>query len=105
MFALGTLLYFLKTQQFPWPLAVKSCQTYSLIAKGRANLFWRSKSLDFERGFFDEDFKDLLSNLWKADFNERLTVEQALEHPWILNDQDEPFDRELFVQQMKAKLT
>ena len=24
MFSLGTLLYFLKTQQFPWPLAVKT---------------------------------------------------------------------------------
>lgn len=35
---------------------------------------------------FSNNFKDLMQRMWSFNENNRLTIEQIKQHPWVLNE-------------------
>ena len=48
----------------------------------RPDLFWRMVTNN-KQDSIDEQFRDLLNQLFALDYNQRISVEDALAHPWM----------------------
>jgi serine/threonine protein kinase len=46
-------------------------------------LFWKLISKNYPANFFSEEFKDLITKMFKFSPEERLSLEQILSHPWM----------------------
>lgn len=75
MWSLGILLYVILAGELPFDTGTLSQQILSANISFDTPL-WRAIS---------PEAKDLISHLVMVDPSQRLTVEQALQHPWIVN--------------------
>ena len=75
MWSLGILLYVILAGELPFDTNTLSQQILSASISFDTPL-WRATS---------PEAKDLISRLVVVDPSQRLTVEQALQHPWIVN--------------------
>ena len=75
MWSLGILLYVILAGELPFDTNTLSQQILSASISFDTPL-WRATS---------SEAKDLISRLVVVDPSQRLTVEQALQHPWIVN--------------------
>ena len=74
--SIGVLLYYLFTQKLPFS-SNKMDHLFNLIASGKYN----PKPLDDNR--VSKEGKDLVKSLLVVDENERISIEECLNSPWI----------------------
>ena len=82
VFSLGVLLFVITIGEFPFESATYSDEKYKFIIKGRFNHFWEF----FNYIEISEEFKNLINSLISHTPAKRLSVDDILKHPWILNN-------------------
>ena len=80
IFSLGVLLFVITIGVFPFDSATYSDEKYKFIIKGRYRQFWEF----FSDVDISEEFKDLINNLLSLNPSKRLSIDEILNHPWIL---------------------
>jgi len=80
MWAMGVLLFIILSGRLPFTSEKDEDELFDTILE--AKIIWKSPQFDN----VSEDAKDLISKLLKAQPTERLTAEQALEHPFIVSN-------------------
>jgi len=56
---------------------------YKLLVNKKYKLFWKIVSNKRIKGYFSEEFKDFIQKMLAEDPEERMTIEEVLEHPWM----------------------
>ena len=110
IFSLGVLLFVITIGAFPFESTTYSDEKYKFIIKGRYRQFWEF----FNDIDTSEEFKDLINSLLSLNPSKRLSINEILNHPWILKQlginnkeeygyltlnesfNDENFDKEIF---------
>lgn len=82
----GVVLFILLTGVPPFDKAAKGDYWYDALLQGDLARFWSAQQTP--AGGLDEAAKDLISRVLSADPEQRLTVEQALRHPWMSDAAD-----------------
>lgn len=54
---------------------------YKYLIK-KTNTYWASITRNKRKGFFSDDFKDLIGKMFKYNPKDRLTIAQIKEHAW-----------------------
>lgn len=79
----------------PFTKATENDPHYSLITENRHNLFWKAHEKCKPRGFFSDDFKDLMNSMLAFQPYERLAIAEIVGHPWLTNDSETADELEL----------
>lgn len=84
IFALGVTLFTILTGKIGFKEATKNSDSYRLIMLKKWDNFWKQKGgrNNFPNGISDE-FKDLYSKLVAFRPNDRISVDEILQHPWL----------------------
>ena len=82
IFSLGVLLFILVVGRFPFNVCNGSDKRYKLIICKKFEEFWDifQEKIKYE---LSNEFKDLVQNLICYNPNERLSLEQIKNHPWL----------------------
>ena len=56
---------------------------YQLIDENKWNTFWQNHDAAKGHNFFDEDFKDLITNMLQPLPHQRLCMADLIGHPWM----------------------
>ena len=117
IFSLGVLLFVITIGEFPFESATYSDEKYKYIIKGRFRQFWEF----FNCVDISEEFKNLINSLISLNPAKRLSIDEILNHPWILKElgkncceenniislnesfNDEIFDHEIYDEFMTRK--
>lgn len=76
VFAAGIILFSMMTQSHPWGgRAQPQNKLYKCIAAKRADLFWGVWQKDKPKGFFSDNFKDLVTKMFDLNPANRPTIE------------------------------
>ncbi len=86
MFAAGVILFVMLVGGSPFSKALKSDTFYSFIITKQYDKFWKDFEKRRGKNFFDPKFKDLFEKMVAYDPNERLSIPQIAQHPWINGD-------------------
>ncbi len=86
MFAVGVILFVMFVGGSPFSKATKQDAFYAFIIKKQYDKFWKEFEKRTGKNFFDPQFKDLFEKMVAYDPNERLTIPQIAQHPWIGGD-------------------
>lgn len=79
----GVILYAMLTGQLPWTKRNQT-QLFAQIKRGEYSI----------PSYLSKDCKDIIKGLMTVDYEERLTIDQALEHPWLRNTPEQFHDYE-----------
>ena len=84
LFASAITLFTIVARRPPFASANPKDPHYKMIAAGRAELFWQAQ-VEAEDGedIFSAELKDLLEKMMTFKPDNRLTIEQINEHPWM----------------------
>ena len=82
IFALGVLLFVIKLGKFPFGMSNYFDKGYRLIIEKNYEKFWQ----EFKKDNVSKEFKDFFNHLICYDPSERLSFDEILEHPWIVNN-------------------
>ena len=82
IFSLGVLLFVIRAGKFPFNLSGYSDKRYRLIMNKDYEQYWNG----FAKDNFSDEFKDLINHLICYDPSERFSIEQIMEHPWIIKN-------------------
>ena len=82
IFSLGVLLFVIKVGKFPFNMSNHYDKRYRLIMGKNYEEFWQG----FKKDNVSEEFKDFFNHLICYDPSERFSVDEILEHPWIVNN-------------------
>ena len=82
IFSLGVLLFVITVGRFPFKTSSFSDKKYRLIMSKRYEHYWKN----FDKFNLSKDFKDLINHLLCFDPNQRLRIDEILNHPWIKNN-------------------
>lgn len=82
LYSLGVFLFVLVLGRFPYIEYSISDKRYLCIINGDYDTFWKSFP-DFN---VSSEFKDLIRKLICYDPNERISVDEILKHPWLINN-------------------
>ena len=82
IFALGVLLFVIKLGKFPFGMSNYFDKGYRLIMEKNYEKFWQ----EFKKDNVSKEFKDFFNHLICYDPSERLSFDEILEHPWIVNN-------------------
>ena len=88
VFSLGVLLFVITIGDFPFESATYSDDKYKFIIKGRYNNFWDFFSHINTSG----EFKDLINKLICLNPAKRLSVDEILKHPWLVQQLGEKYN-------------
>jgi serine/threonine protein kinase len=85
LFALGIILFILYSGHPPFNQAHPNDPHYKLLATNRADLFWHqhSNSGGKPKGFFSEEFKDLITNMLQLRPEARPSLADCVGHAWM----------------------
>ena len=85
MFALGVILFIMRTGHPPFQTAEDSDRHYSMLAEEKVLKFWKSHMKTKPEGttYFTAEFMSLVTSLLMPEPEERLTIEQVMQHPWM----------------------
>lgn len=69
----------------PFMTAQKMDPYYKCIAAGKTEIFWKQHTLNKPNTteFYSEEFKDLIWKMLQLDPEQRLTIMDIKEHPWM----------------------
>jgi serine/threonine protein kinase len=82
IFSLGVLLFVITVGRFPFKTSSFSDKKYRLIMSKRYEHYWKN----FDKFNLSKEFKDLINHLLCFDPNQRLRIDEILNHPWIKNN-------------------
>ena len=82
IFSLGVLLFVITVGRFPFKTSGFSDKKYRLIMSKRYEHYWKN----FDKFNLSKEFKDLINHLLCFDPNQRLRIDEILNHPWIKNN-------------------
>jgi len=82
VFSLGVLLFVIRAGKFPFNLSGYCDKRYRLIMNKNYEEYWKG----FAKDNFSNEFKDLMNHLICYDPSERFSIDEILEHPWILKN-------------------
>ena len=82
IFSLGVLLFVIRAGKFPFNLSGYSDKRYRLIMNKDYEQYWNG----FAKDNFSDEFKDLINHLICYDPSERFSIDQIMEHPWIIKN-------------------
>ena len=82
IFSLGVLLFVIRAGKFPFNVSGYSDKRYRLIMSKNYEQYWKW----FEKDNFSDEFKDLINHLICYDPAERFSIDEILEHPWIVKN-------------------
>ena len=82
IFSLGVLLFVIRTAKFPFNVSGYSDNRYRSIMNKDYEQYWSG----FSKDNFSDEFKDLINHLICYDPCERFSIEQIMEHPWIIKN-------------------
>ena len=85
LFALGVIIFILKTGYQPFSEANMNDEFFKLLSCNRVDTFWQQHTRLNSPGFFSNDFKSLVTGLLHPDPNLRLLIVDIVAHPWIVN--------------------
>ncbi|CAD8124672.1 unnamed protein product [Paramecium sonneborni] len=80
VFALGQILFIMMTGCFAFQKSNHS--SYKLIKEKNHQQFWQEMQNQLNRELPD-NFKDLINKMFEYDFNQRISCEECLEHPFL----------------------
>jgi len=107
MCAAGVILFIMLAGFPPFQFATKQDWWYQKLQTGRHALFWKAHC---RQAFFSDEAKDFMNKILEPVPEERITVEQILQHAWftgsVLSDselRDELSNRKRSVQAEKKK--
>ena len=84
MYALGVILYEMRTNCRLFKQASKKCKRYKQIMDSRSDLLMQEIEIDL--GYeLSSEFKDLLVNLVREKPSHRYSIIDVLYHPWVVN--------------------
>ena len=84
LFAMGVILFIIRTKHAPFAdIAKPTDMFYRLVTTHRLDLFWKSHEKGFPDGYFNDDFRDLISSMLQESAKTRLSVADILGHPWM----------------------
>lgn len=83
LFALGVILFVLYAGHPPFNMANLEDPHYKLIATNRSQQFWSAHSNRKPEGFFNEEFKDLITAMLNFHPHQRLSIPDIVAHPWL----------------------
>ena len=85
LFAAGMILFIMVAQHPPFTSATPNDSYYKCLAAKRPDIFWNAHCKQKQGGlkFFSDDFKNLFEKMVALDPNERLSIDEILNHPWI----------------------
>ena len=79
IYSFGVTLYYLFYGEYPYKLNDVKSNDYPNILKNIKN-----QKLEFPKGrTISEKFKDILNRMLEKDYRKRITINEALNHPWI----------------------
>ena len=79
IFSLGVLLFVITVGSFPFQRASSSDEKYRYIIRRNFRRFWEF----FNYIKISDEFKDLINNMICINPEQRLDLDQILEHPWV----------------------
>merc|ERR1712070_795487 len=79
MFSTGVILFIIVQGIFPFKEAKKDEYFYNLILSGNLDTYWKKTGA----GELSPEFKDLIIKMFSYNGNERPTIAQIREHPWM----------------------
>ena len=82
IFSLGVLLFVIIIGRFPFTSCDKSDGRYNLIINKNYNKYW----VNYNNYNLSKEFKDLMNHMICYEPNERFSIDEILEHPWIQNN-------------------
>jgi len=83
LFALGVILFILYAGHPPFESARLDDPHYKLIATNRCQQFWATHQNRKPDGFFNENFKDLITAMLSFHPHSRLSIPDIVAHPWL----------------------
>ena len=84
MFALGVILFEMRTSCKLFKQASQSCDNYRLVMESRSDVLMQQleKALGYE---LSSEFKDLVVNLVRKNPVDRYSITDVKYHPWVVN--------------------
>ena len=86
VFALGVTLFMMYTKCPPFTIANNRDCFYLALAKKRHGPFWLRHSKGKQDDFFSKNFKDLFEKMVCLDPDERISMQEVMEHPWYTEE-------------------
>ena len=83
IFSLGAALIILVTGKCGFKNATKSDPLYCNIISKDYNIYWSEVEENLSYITLSPEFKDLFIKMIKCDPEERITIEDILDHPWF----------------------
>jgi len=83
LFAAGIILFILYAGTPPFNAAKINDPYYKLIINNQLEKFWKAHEKFKPKGYFSDEFKDLLSKMFQYDPKNRLSIKEIRNHPWI----------------------
>ena len=80
IFSLGVLLFVITIGDFPFNSATYSDDKYKFIIKKKYDRFWEY----FNYIEISDEFKDLINKLICSNPAKRLSIDEILQHPWLM---------------------
>lgn len=85
LFAMGIIIFILYTGHPPFAQAKKEDAHYRSFYKEEYESFWSVHEGNKPKGYFSEDFKDLITHMLQYDPSNRLSIADLAAHPWVQN--------------------
>ena len=87
LFALGVILFIMRSGHPPFSQASEDDRYYQLLATNRSDLFWKahSNSQGKGAGYYTEEFKDLITCMLQFHPHQRLCIADLVGHPWLVS--------------------
>jgi serine/threonine-protein kinase GIN4/serine/threonine-protein kinase KCC4 len=90
VFSLGVILFLILTGNYPFKSARKYDICYSNIIKGKIDNYWfllKKKIFgDNDNNLPSEEFRDLFIKMIQFEPNDRISINEILNHPWMNKD-------------------
>ena len=86
LFACGIILFFMRTGKFPFYDATNKNSLYNKIIRGDMDAFWSAHEKKYPEGYFSEEFKHLLSFMFRSEPTMRLNLAEVYCHAWMASE-------------------
>jgi len=85
LFACGVILFYMRTGSYPFYDATNQNSYYNRIIRGEYDAFWAAheKQKKLPKGYFSEEFKNLLNLLFHPAKSTRPCMAEIYCHPWL----------------------
>lgn len=105
IFACGVILFILYSGNPPFQRALVTDPFYKALKEKQYSAFWEAHSKSKPVDFFTDDFKDLFQRMMAYKSEERIKLEEILEHEWCLKTtlSDEKIIEEMKERKQKIK--